>query len=93
MPREHLYAPKELSFPFPSEYIEVVRETKNQFWTIWKRVVSMTYGALVEMEFSMRVGAGPQGFRIPNKRPHQGYSWMDGTLTKTQVTSRPETIW
>ena len=29
MPREHLYVPKESSFPFPSEYIEVARETKT----------------------------------------------------------------
>ena len=32
-------------------------------------------------------------FRILNKRPHQGHPWVDGRLTKTQVTSRPEMIW
>ena len=26
-----------------------------------------------------------------NKRPPQGYLWVDGGLTKTQATSRPET--
>ena len=36
---------------------------------------------------------GPTRFRILNKRPHQGYSWVDGRLTKTPVTSRPQAIW
>ena len=31
--------------------------------------------------------------RILNKRSLQGYSWVDGRLNQTQVTSRPETIW
>ena len=30
------------------------------------------------------------GFRILNKRPLKGHSWVDGRLTKTHVTSRPE---
>ena len=37
--------------------------------------------------------SGSTRFRILNKRPHQGYSRVDERLTKTQVTSRPETIW
>ena len=36
---------------------------------------------------------GSTRIRILHKRPHQGCASVDGGLTKTQVTSRPETIW
>ena len=36
--------------------------------------------------------SGAPRFRILNKGPPQGDSWVDGRLTKTQVTSRPEMI-
>ena len=44
-------------------------------------------------EISLKVGSDFTRFRTLNKRPHQGCSWVDGVLTITQVTSRPETIW
>ena len=37
--------------------------------------------------------SGSTRFRIPNKPPLQCYSWVDGRLTKAQVTSSAETIW
>ena len=36
---------------------------------------------------------GSTRFRILNKRPSQGDSRVDGRLTKTQGTPRPEKIW
>ena len=35
---------------------------------------------------------GSTRFCTRNKRPPRGYSWVDGRLTKTQVTSRSDTI-
>ena len=36
----------------------------------------MFHGTLMEVDFSLKIGAG----------------WVDGRLTETHVTSRPETI-
>ena len=36
--------------------------------------------------------SGSTRFRILSRRPPQGCSWVDGRLTNTQVTSRPDTI-
>ena len=46
----------------------------------------------MDIKFFLKVGADPRD-RILNQRPPQGCSWVDGRLIKTQVVSRPETIW
>ena len=48
-----LFISKESSFPLPSKYIDVARQTKP----IWKRGVSMIHGTVMEVEVSLKVGA------------------------------------
>ena len=54
---------------------------KNQFWTSWKRAASIIYGTCMDIDFSLtkfeRIHA------IPHPEPP----------SKTDVSSRPETIW
>ena len=59
------------------------RGKQKPIWTIWKRVVSMYLWSTDGIGILYESWSGS----------NQGYSWMDGRLTKTQVTSRPETIW
>ena len=47
----------------------------------------------MEIDFSLKVGSDPRDSETLKKRPPQGSAWVDCRLTKTQVTSRPETIW
>ena len=56
MPRDHLYLPKESSFPIPSTYNDVVRQTKPN-WTLWKRTISVIHGTLMDIEFFLKVGS------------------------------------
>ena len=93
VPREQLYVPKESHhFRIPSKYLDVVSKQKTNLdkaeensiddsWNIdGNRILSESW-------------SGSTRFRILRKHAPQGYSWVDGRLTKTQVTSRPETIW
>ena len=92
MPREQLYVPKESSFPVPFAYFDVVRRTKtyldtvedSNFDDLWN-----TDGHRIPSES----WSGSTKFRILNSRPPKGYPWVDGRLTKKQVTARPEVIW
>ena len=52
----------------------------------------MIYGTMMEQILPANKSR-PTRFRILTMRPLQGYSWVDGRLTKTEVTSRPESIW
>ena len=86
MPREKLYVPKESSFAIPLKYIDVVRQTRTR--TIWKRALSMFYFLNIdENKIISENWSGCTRFRILNKRPPKGYSWVDGPLTQTQVAS------
>ena len=92
MPRKQLYVPKESSFPIPSKYIVVARQTSTSLDNLEENSVdelrNIDGNRILSESWS-----GSTRFRILNKRPPQGYSWVGGRLTKTQVTSRPETNW
>ena len=47
---------------------------------------------LKETTFSLKVGSDPRDSASWTSVHHKVYSWVDGRSTKTQVTSRPETI-
>ena len=32
-------------------------------------------------------------FTVLNERPPDGYTWSGGRLTRTQTTSRPDSVW
>ena len=45
------------------------------------------------IESSLKVGANPHDIPHPEQASTPSYSWVDGRLTNTHVTSRTETIW
>ena len=52
----------------------------------------MMCGNMMQTGFSDRVGADPRHVASLNKRSRKGYFWVDGRLTQTQVTSRPDDL-
>ena len=80
VPREPLHVPKEPSFPIASKYIDVVRQTKP-IWTLWKRTASILFWNI----------GGIWKSQIQH-HPKVIHGWMANSR-KTQVTSRPGTIW
>ena len=56
-------------------------DKQRPIWTTWKNSLSMIYGTSISTRFPNL-----------NSRPSKRYAWV-GRLIKTQVTSRPETIW
>ena len=75
-----------------SQFRQNILDKQQPIWTIRKRALSMIHGSSMKKKPSESWNASPR-FRIPNKRPVKGYLWVDSRLTKTQVTSRPETTW
>ena len=90
MSREQVYEPTEPSFPIPlKKDIDVVRN-KKQIGNL-QRGIDDLGNSDGKRTLSESWSAAPR-FRILNKGPPQGDSRVDGRLTKTQVTSRPEMI-
>ena len=90
-PREHLYLPKESSFPILFEYTDVVRQTKTNLDNLEESSIDGLWHIGGNRILSEN-WSGSTRFRILNKRPHQGSSRVDDRLTNAQITSRPETI-
>ena len=91
MPREHPYVLKESSFATPLKCIDVVRQTKTNLDTLEGRSIDDKWN-LDGNRILFRSWSGSTRLRILNRRPHNVSSWVDGSLTKTQVISRPEAI-
>ena len=75
----------------------IILNSVEIFLTSWSkqktfRVVSMIHGTFDGHRIYYESWSRSTRFRIVNNRPLQGYWWVDGRLTETQVTSRPETI-
>ena len=91
VPREPLYLPKESSFPVPSKDLDVVRPKETNLDSVKENSTDDVWNIDGHRILSERPSVSTR-FRILNKRPPQGCSWVDGRLTKTKVTSRPGTI-
>ena len=92
MPRDQLYVPKDSSFPIPSEYTDVARQTKHNLDCLAESSVD-DFWNIDGHRILIESRSGSTRFRILNNRPHPGYSWVDSRMTNAHVTSRPETIW
>ena len=92
MSREQLYLPKKSSVLFLLEYIDVVRQTKTNLDILEETIVDDVWNIDAKRHLSEN-WSGSVAFRILNESPLKCYSWEDGRWTKTQVTSKLETIW
>ena len=87
--REQLCVPKESSFPILWKDIDVLRQTTTTLDILGENSVDDVWN-IVGHRILSDSWSGSTRFHILNKRPPQGYSWVDGGWTITQVTSRPE---
>ena len=88
MLREQLYVP---TFSIPLTYVVFVRQRKTDWDNLEDSIIDDVRDIDADGATSEN-WTGSTRFRILNKRPFEGYSWVGGRLTKTQVTSRRETI-
>ena len=90
MLRQQLYVPTESSFPIPVKDTDVVRETKTKLDNLEGSIGDDAWNidATRTLRKLKRTHVAPH----PQRAPTRGFSWVDGRLIDTQVTSRPETI-
>ena len=77
MPREQLYVPKGSSFPMPSKYVYVVRQTKTDLDKSEECIIDDLWNIDGNTVLSEK-RIGFTSFRIVNKRPPNGYSGVGG---------------
>ena len=82
---------KKSSVPIPSTFIDVVRETKNQSGEFGRENSVDDFWNIDEDRTHSESWIGSTRFFMLNKGPPQGDAWVNGRLTRTQVTSSPET--
>ena len=91
VPREQWYMSKESSIPSTTKYIDVVRQAKSNLDKLEESSIDDLWNTDGK-ELSLKSGTNSRDSDIPNKRPPQDHSWVDGRLTQIQVTSRSVVI-
>ena len=79
MPREQFYAPKKSSVP--KQKNDFVKQTKSNLNHLEESSLDDGKRNLSKSQITSTI------FHILTKRPHQGDSWVVGTLTNTQVAA------
>ena len=88
--RVKLYVPKEESFPFPLQHIDVTRTSYTSLDVMLEKILKIT-GAWMEKKSDAWTGLAR--FVLMKERPPEGFSWSRRRLTRKQKTCRPDDVW
>ena len=89
-PRTKLYVPIDV-FTILLDDIDVQRQTKTSIIVLHEGMIDDHWNMEGDKSLS-EPWIGVTQFALPNKKT-VGKMWVQGRLTKTQVTTRPENIW
>ena len=88
-PRTKLFVPQD-DCPIPLKYIVVQRQTKTNIDVLREATIDDYWN--IDGDKSLSEPCVTR-FEQHNKEPPKGHMWVQGRLTKKQVTARPEYIW
>ena len=84
-PRVKLYSPREESFPIPLKYIDVTRTTHTNLEVKQEKRIDDYWNI-----------DGSRDLSDPwtlDEKPPDGHMWSGWSLTRKQLTSRPDHLW
>ena len=84
--------PREESFPFPLEYIDVTRTTHASLDVLLEKHIEHLWNSDEYRELS-DAWTGFTRFFLLIEMPPDGYTLSGGRLTRKQTTSRPDNVW
>ena len=91
-PRVKLYSPREESFPVPLKFLDVFRTTCSNLDVKLERRIDDYWNIDGSRDLS-DCWTGFTQFILSEEKPPDGYMWSGGTLTRRQLTSRPDYLW
>ena len=90
-PRTKLFAPKD-DFPIPLSHMDALRHTKTCVDVLLEATNDDYWNSDGDKSLSQPC-IGVTRFALLNKNPPEGHMWVQGRLTKKQVTARPGHMW
>ena len=91
-PRVKLYSPREESFPVPLKYIDVSRTTRTNLDVMQERRID-DYWNIDGWRDLSDSWTGFTQFTLLEEKPPDGNMWSGESLTRRQLTSRPDHLW
>ena len=91
-PRVKLYSPREESFPIPLKYIDVFRTTHTNLDVKQEKRIDDYWNIDGSRDLS-ESWTGFTQFTLLEEKPPNGYMWSEVSLTRKQLTSRPDYLW
>ena len=91
-PRVKLYPPREEPCPVPLKYIDFCRTTHTNLDVMQERRIDDYWNIDGSIDLSDS-WTGFTQFTLSEEKPPDGYMWSGETLTRRQVTSKPDYLW
>ena len=91
-PRVKFYSPREESFPIPLKYMDVSRTTHTNSDVKQERRIDDYWNIDGSRDLSDS-WTGFTQFILLEEKPPEGYMWSGESLTRKQLTSRPDHSW
>ena len=91
-PRVKLNSPRDESFPIPLRYIDVTRATSTTLDVKQGRRIEDYWDIEGSRDLSDS-WTGFTRFTLLEEKPPEGYMWSGRTLTRKQLTPRPDRFW
>ena len=91
-PRLKLYDRDNETFPTPSKYVDVMRQTQTRINNVYEKIINDVWTEAKGVNLSEE-WTGTARFQNLRVRLPEGFTWVNGRPTQFQKTTRPDSIW